>query len=54
MAFRGHRTFEDLIGEPPTHEERSGDWDPEEPSRFGRYAMRLWRPLLDVEKLEQR
>ena len=51
LAFRGRRPFDDLAGEPPADDERGPGWDVEEPSRFGRLAMRLWAPLLDVEEL---
>jgi exodeoxyribonuclease V gamma subunit len=51
LAFGGHRPFDDLIGEPPRDDERGPEWDGEEPSRFGRYAVRLWTPLLAVEEL---
>jgi exodeoxyribonuclease V gamma subunit len=47
LAFGGVRSFDDLRAEPPAADER---WDPTEPSRFGRYAKRLWQHLLDVEE----
>jgi hypothetical protein len=50
LAFNGRRPFADLVGEPPRDDERGPGWDTEEPSRFGRLALRLWTPLLDVEE----
>jgi exodeoxyribonuclease V gamma subunit len=38
----------------PADDERGRGWDTEEPSRFGRLALRLWTPLLGVEKVEDR
>ncbi len=54
LVYGGRRPFEDLWGEPPRDDERGAGWDPEEPSRFGRYATRLWAHLLDVEELSDR
>jgi exodeoxyribonuclease V gamma subunit len=50
LAFGGRITFEDLLEEPPRDDERGPGWDAEEPTRFGRLAVRLWTPLLDVEE----
>jgi exodeoxyribonuclease V gamma subunit len=52
LAF-GRRDFDDLIGEPPRDDERGLGWDASEPSRLGRYAMRLWAPLLAIEELRE-
>jgi exodeoxyribonuclease V gamma subunit len=40
--------FQDLLERGPEVEER---WDPDEPTRFGQYALRAWGDLLDVEQL---
>jgi exodeoxyribonuclease V gamma subunit len=40
-----------LMAEPPRDDER---WEETEATRFGRYAMRLWRRLLAVEELSDR
>jgi exodeoxyribonuclease V gamma subunit len=53
LAFGGRRPFDELAGEPPRDDERGPGWDAAEPSRFGRYAMRLWAPLLAAERLRQ-
>jgi exodeoxyribonuclease V gamma subunit len=53
LAFGGHRPFDDLIGEPPSEDERGRGWDASEPSRLGRYAVRLWTPLLEVEEMRE-
>ena len=52
--FGGPRTFDDLYGEPPHADESGPDWDVEEPSRFGRYALRLWRGPLATEEVKDR
>ncbi len=46
--------FEQLLGWPPADDETGKGWDTTEPSRFGRLAMRLWRPLLGHERLKER
>ena len=50
VALGGRRPFGDLVGEPPRDDEAGPGWDGSERSRFGRYAMRLWAPLLAVEE----
>ena len=42
---RGH-TFAELLAAEPRADER---WDPVERTRFGQYALRLWRGLLARE-----
>ena len=54
LVFGGPRTFDDLYGEPPHADESGPDWDVEEPSRFGRYALRLWRGPLATEEVKDR
>jgi exodeoxyribonuclease V gamma subunit len=39
-----------LLAEPPRDDER---WEETEATRFGRYAMRLWRGLLGVEEIRE-
>jgi exodeoxyribonuclease V gamma subunit len=53
LAFRGRIAFDALYEPGPRDDERGAGWDAEEPTRFGRYAMRLWRPLLDVEETRE-
>jgi exodeoxyribonuclease V gamma subunit len=52
LVFGGRRTFQSLLDEPPRPDECGPGWDEREASRFGRYAHRLWGPLLDRELLE--
>ena len=40
-----------LMAEPPRDDET---WEETETTRFGRYALRLWRGLLAVEELSDR
>ena len=44
----GRVDFEDLVAPAPRADE---DFEPAEPSRFGRYAVRLWRGLCAHEKV---
>jgi hypothetical protein len=46
--------FELLLDEVPRDDERGPGWDPSESSRFGRYALRLWGDLLDLEEVRDR
>jgi exodeoxyribonuclease V gamma subunit len=43
-----------LMAEAPRGDERGPGWDESQQTRFGRYAMRLWRGLLSVEELTDR
>ena len=40
-----------LLTPPPGDDESGEGWAPDEPTRFGRYARRLWDGLLSVEEL---
>jgi exodeoxyribonuclease V gamma subunit len=53
LVFRGAIPFDDLVRRAPRDDERGRGWDVEEPSRFGRYALRLWTPLLDLEEMRE-
>jgi exodeoxyribonuclease V gamma subunit len=46
--------FEQLLGCPPANDETGKGWDTTEQSRFGRLAIRLWRPVLGHERLKER
>ncbi len=46
--------FSALLAEPPRADERGPGWDETDPTRFGRWARRLWFPLLASEALEDR
>ncbi len=46
--------FAALLAVPPRADEHGGPWDDAEPSRFGRYAQRLWSPVLGHEELDDR
>jgi hypothetical protein len=43
-----------LLGAAPGRDEEGPGWDEDETTRFGRYAMRLWRGLLATEALSDR
>ena len=48
-AFGGIRTLGDLLQGHPRAGEHGEGWEAAEPSRFGRYARRLWHELLAAE-----
>ena len=50
-AFGGVRALADLLDAAPRAEEHGEGWDADEPSRFGRYARRLWHDLLAAESV---
>lgn len=50
LVFPG-LSFEELQAAPAHEDER---WDPDEPSRFGQYARRLWSGLAGVEDVSDR
>jgi exodeoxyribonuclease V gamma subunit len=53
-AFGADRPIEDLLAVPADETESGEGWDEAEPSRFGRWALRLWAPLLTHEHVEDR
>jgi exodeoxyribonuclease V gamma subunit len=46
LAVFGDVAFAEVAAMPATDLETGPDWDEDEPGRFGRLALRLWRPLL--------
>ena len=54
MVYGEPIPFARLAAEGPREDERGAGWDESETTRFGRYAMRLWRGLLAVETLSDR
>ena len=51
-AFGPDRSINDLLAVPADGTETGDGWDEAETSRFGRWALRLWAPLLDHEQVE--
>jgi exodeoxyribonuclease V gamma subunit len=49
LVYDGVATFEDLVSMIPSADESGPGWAPEEPTRVGRLARRLWDPLLARE-----
>ncbi len=49
LVLGGVVAFADLLAAPPRADEDGAGWEATEPSRFGRYARRLWEPLLASE-----
>jgi len=45
----GEVPFADIFLPAPLDDEHGPEWNATEPTRFGRYALRLWDPLLDLE-----
>jgi exodeoxyribonuclease V gamma subunit len=46
----GTPSFSEIFRPAPHDDEHGPPWDPTEPTRFGRYARRLWGPLLEHEE----
>jgi exodeoxyribonuclease V gamma subunit len=53
-AFGPERSIQELFAVPADERESGEGWDEAEPSRFGRWALRLWSPLLAHERVEDR
>jgi exodeoxyribonuclease V gamma subunit len=54
LAYGDAVPFARLLEEAPRDSERGPGWDQTQATRFGRYAMRLWRGLLAAEALIDR
>ena len=52
--FGGVVRFDEILQSEPRPGESGYGWNDEEPSRFGRWACRLWDGLLEHEKLGDR
>jgi exodeoxyribonuclease V gamma subunit len=46
-------SFAQLLDEQPQPDESGSGWDESEPTRFGRYARRLWADLLGRERISE-
>ena len=47
-------SFADLLEAPPGPGESGAGWAAGEPTRFGRYAVRLWSGVLAAEEVRDR
>jgi exodeoxyribonuclease V gamma subunit len=54
LVHDGALSFAELLDAPPRDDERVPGWADSEPTRFGRYARRLWDGLLAREELSDR
>jgi exodeoxyribonuclease V gamma subunit len=54
LVLGGVRTFAELLAQRPAADEQGEGWDTADPSRFGRYARRLWHPLLEHQQVVDR
>lgn len=54
LVLGGQRPFSEVVTLPPRADEAGEGWPTAEPSRFGRYALRLWGGLLSCEELADR
>ena len=51
LVLGGIRPFSDILLTPPAGDEGGDGWASDEPSRFGRFARRLWDEVLEFEKV---
>ena len=54
LVFGGRRSFEEVYRPERRDDETGLGWDAGEHTRFGRWARRLWDPLLDLEEADER
>ena len=54
LVYGGAISLPELLDEVPRADERGDGWDQSEPTRFGRYARRLWDGLLAREDISDR
>jgi len=54
LVLGGVVPFAHLLDQPPRADEHGEGWESAEPTRFGRYARRLWAGLLACEDIEDR
>ena len=54
LVLGGVRTFDELIAEQPGPDEHGQGWDMSERTRFGRYALRMWKGLLVSERVTRK
>jgi len=53
LVFGGQLSLSELMATLPESDETGEGWVATEPSRFGRYALRLWAPLLARETVSE-
>ncbi|HEY1539689.1 MAG TPA: exodeoxyribonuclease V subunit gamma [Solirubrobacteraceae bacterium] len=51
LVFGPAAPFDDLLAQRPRDDESGDGWESGEPTRFGRYARRLWSALLEHERV---
>ena len=54
LVLGGVVPLEEITGAAPKSDESGGGWDDSEPTRLGRWAHRLWDPILAHEKITAR
>ena len=53
LVLGGERTFAQLCEQAPRADESGPGWDERDPTRFGRWARRLWDGLLRREEVRE-